>query len=122
MACSIHGVAASIVAWVSCVPGINSSAKRRVAGKELFRLARAVFALVRVGPSSPTAAVRLLDCEANADMVVLKFVTKSFRTLSLRLTALLTTLSDAISLERSFGSAPWIAWLTMALFFAALAE
>src|SRR5919112_3656470 len=79
-----HGNDAVIVGAVSRTPGRISRAKARVGGKERLRLANVE--LARSSTSGSCAIVDLRSAErlANAPIVVLKLLTRSFRFWSLR--------------------------------------
>ena len=76
--CSIHGNAASIVAGVSRTPGRISVANARVDGNAALSESNAALALRSVGASSRIDARRFVDSDANAAVVRLRFVIRSW--------------------------------------------
>ena len=104
---AIHGNDASIVAGVSRTPGRISRANARVGGNAALREASAPLAFSSVGASSRIEVRRLSDSDANAAVVMLKFVIRSLSCSSLRISAPAVRAVPSISRERSSpGSCP----------------
>src|SRR4051795_13784992 len=96
-----HGNEAVIVGAVSRTPGRISRANARVGGNERLR-----FANVELARSSTSGSWWIVDFRsaerlANAPIVVLKLVTRSFRFPSLRESAAETFCVPATSFDRS---------------------
>ena len=111
----IHGKPASIVAGVSRTPGMISSANARVDGKAAFRSSSAGLAASSTSGSSAIVSRRLPSSEASAAIVVLKFVMRFLSWFSREDSAAKTLCWLPISFDRSCGSVPSRAWLTIAV-------